>query len=160
MALTESSGMKRIGIVGHEGAKFTKAGEQEARRIIREILAPKSVVLVSGHCHLGGIDMWAEEEAKKLGRFDAHYIFPPATKSWESGYKPRNIRIAKVSDEVHVIVANEFPPTYTGKRFPFCYHCLTEEHIKSGGCWTAKYAEKTYGTSGIWHVVDQRKELA
>lgn len=143
----------RIGIIGHEAAKFTPETEQEARRIIRNLLAavdPHSSVVVSGACHLGGIDIWAEEAADALGR--EKLIFPPKTRAWATGYKPRNIQIAEASDVVHCIVVAALPASYTGMRFDFCYHCNTDAHVKSGGCWTAKYAEKL-GKPARWHVV-------
>lgn len=136
----------RIGIVGHEAAKFTPETEAKARIIIRRLLAAPDAVLVSGHCHLGGIDIWAEEEADALGR--DKIIHPPKTLSWESGYKPRNLLIARDSDVCHCIVVATYPDTYAGMRFDYCYHCKTKEHIKSGGCWTAKRAKQ-----GEWHVV-------
>jgi predicted Rossmann fold nucleotide-binding protein DprA/Smf involved in DNA uptake len=142
--------MSRIGIVGHEAAKFTPETEAEARRIIAELLASPDAVLVSGRCHLGGIDVWAEEEAERLDR--TTMIYPPATHSWILGYKPRNLKIAQDSDEVHSIVVAEYPPSYTGMRFDFCYHCGTSAHIKSGGCWTAKQAQRL-GKPAFWHVV-------
>lgn len=137
-----------IGIVGHDAAKFTAETEAEARRIIRSLLT-KDDVMVSGHCHLGGIDIWAEEEAAVLGC--ELRIFKPARKTWLC-YKKRNIEIAKHSDVVHVIVVAKYPDTYTGLRFPSCYHCKTDKHVKSGGCWTARFAEKL-GKEAVWHVI-------
>jgi hypothetical protein len=129
----------RIGIVGHEGAKFTPAGEAEAREFIRKLLTSSvSVKLVSGACHLGGIDIWAEEEADALGV--PKEIYPPKRRSWYGGYRARNIQIAKASDEVHVIVVKTLAPSYSGMRFDSCYHCKKTSHVKSGGCWTGWYA--------------------
>jgi hypothetical protein len=127
----------RVGIVGHEGAKFTHAAEAKARALIRELLAPPDAVLVSGHCHLGGIDIWAEEEAQALGR--KMIIFPPKKLVWQGGFKDRNLQIAAESDIVHSIVVEKLPPTYRGMRFTTCYHCKDKAppHAKSGGCWTA-----------------------
>jgi len=106
--------------------------------------------LSSGHCHLGGIDIWAEEIGRMLA-IDLH-IFPPKSLSWENGYKPRNLKIVETSDEVHCITLKELPPSYTGMRFDFCYHCKTKDHVKSGGCWTAKQAEKA-GKKAFWHII-------
>lgn len=91
--------------------------------------------MVSGHCHLGGIDIWAEEEADDMGI--EKLIFPPKSLRWNGGYKERNLLIARNSDIVHCIVVAKYPPHYRGMRFTRCYHCDTTEHIKSGGCWTA-----------------------
>lgn len=130
----------RVGIVGSEGAKFTPETEAEARSEIRRLIKPATLV-VSGRCHLGGIDIWAVEEAEKLGIPTREY--PPATLKWEGGYKQRNLEIAKNSDMVACITVKELPANYSGMRFPGgCYHCKTPpaHHIKSGGCWTMKQA--------------------
>lgn len=130
-----------LGIVGHEAAKFTAETERQARVQIREFLVLDGVTgVVSGACHLGGIDVWAIEEAKALGLTTRE--FPPANRSWESGYKARNILIAECSDKVISIVVKVLPAGYTGMRFKLCYHCKTDSHVKSGGCWTAHYAAR------------------
>lgn len=136
----------RIGIVGHEARKFTAETERAARKIIRELLAPKGTTLVSGRCHLGGIDVWAEEIADELGR--EKIIHVPRTLSWNTGFRPRNLFIARDSDECHCIVVRELPKEYAGMHFSSCYHCKTTDHVKSGGCWTTRRSKK-----GIWHVV-------
>jgi len=129
----------RIGIVGSEAAKFTSDTEAKARQTIRSLLSHGDIV-VSGACHLGGIDIWAVEEAKSLGL--EYEEFPPARRSWEGGYKQRNLKIAQNSDKVVCITVKELPPNYDGMRFKLCYHCGTNEHVKSGGCWTVKEAKK------------------
>ena len=130
-----------VGIVGHEAAKFTPATEAEARRLIRKIFARTGADrVVSGACRLGGIDVWAIEEARAAGL--ATEEFPPATDDWDHGFKPRNIQIAEASDVVYSLVVDRLPASYTGRRFPLCYHCGTAEHVKSGGCWTVKYAKQ------------------
>lgn len=146
----------RIGIVGNAADKFTPLGEQRAKERIKEIITqsvhPFGVpVIVSGHCHLGGVDIWAEEAADRLGL--PKDIKPPATLSWSIGYKPRNLAIARDSDEVHVIVAKDYPQGYTGQRFALCYHCKRSDHVKSGGCWTAIEAAKQ-GKRVMWHFID------
>lgn len=135
-----------IGIVGHEAKKFTEATERKAREAIRALLREnKPTLVVSGDCPLGGIDKWAIEEATKLGF--ATREFPPEVHSWEPispgaiGFKRRNEQIAEASDLVVCVVVKALPQTYSGRRFQFCYHCLTDTHVKSGGCWTRKYAE-------------------
>lgn len=137
-----------VGIVGHEAAKFTRLGEAEAKRIITELLLPEDAVLVSGHCPLGGVDIWAEEIADQLGR--AKIIHPPKANNWEGGFKPRNLLIARDSEVCHCIVVNVLPPSYRGRRFPVCYHCRSYDHVKSGGCWTARKAK-----AAKWHIVEQ-----
>ena len=142
------------GIVGSEAAKFTPETEILARAVIRQILTQTHITgLSSGHCHLGGVDIWAEEEADALGiPKERQFIFPPHNLFWATGYKPRNIQIATASAEMHCITIKELPPDYKGMRFLYCYHCKTKDHIKSGGCWTAHYAQKL-GKPAIWHVV-------
>src|SRR5262245_49279875 len=125
-----------VGIVGSEGRKFTAQGKRDAINIISSILLPGDV-LISGHCHLGGVDIWAEEFADSQGR--EKRIFAPKRLSWQY-YKARNIQIAEASDVVHVIVVDKLPADYRGMTFLLCYHCRTEGHVKSGACWTARRA--------------------
>ena len=127
-----------IGIVGSEAIKFTEKTKAKAKELITSIVKDFDGVS-SGHCHLGGIDIWAEEIGKNLGK--KLYIFKPAQLSW-TGYKDRNIQIALKSDAVYCITVKELPEFYTGMKFDSCYHCKTTEHIKSGGCWTVKYAKR------------------
>jgi hypothetical protein len=132
-----------IGIVGSEAAKFTPDTEEAAKEMLRGIiLFENAETIVSGACHLGGIDRWAIEIAIEMGRKPIE--FPPKYKSWRYGYKPRNIRIAKSSDKVYCLTVKEYPPGYMGMRFNGCYHCGTpaDHHVKSGGCWTIKYAAR------------------
>lgn len=147
----------KVGIVGNEGAKFTPETENKARELIRWLLLSGTecvaTAVVSGHCHLGGIDIWAEEEADKLGL--EKKIFPPKHFSWDLGYKPRNILIANTSDVVHNIVLAKYPESFVGKRWKECYHCIGSGrpwHVKSGGCWTAKHALKL-GKPAYWHII-------
>lgn len=139
--------MTAVGIVGHEAAKFTTETEAVARAEIRRLIHGASLV-VSGECHLGGVDIYAREEAEKAGI--PFLPCPPATLSWETGYKPRNLKIARESDVVYSIVVRTVPETYRGMTFARgCYHCGTppEHHVKSGGCWTLKQARRL-GKSG------------
>jgi hypothetical protein len=145
-----------LGIVGHEAAKFTMASEVEARRLIRWLISSArvrtdAVEVVSGACPLGGIDVWAIEEARRMEGI-GWKEFPPATDSWTSGYKPRNIQIAERATIVHNLVVQALPSDYRGMRFSECYHCHTTDHVKSGGCWTAKYAQRL-GKPAKWWVI-------
>ena len=128
-----------VGVVGAEGAKFTASGEAEARCAIIDAIAGAELV-VSGACHLGGVDVWAIEEARRAGIHTREY--PPRVLNWSQGYKPRNIEIATAADVLLNITVARLPSAYSGMRFKLCYHCGMAEHIKSGGCWTAKYAER------------------
>lgn len=145
----------RIGIVGSEAAKFTQAGEVMARHIIEGLLTADQVTeVVSGGCHLGGIDRWAVEIGRERGLRVTEFL--PKTRAWIGGYRERNLQIVDSSDVVHCITVNALPPGYSGMRFGLCYHCGTTEHVKSGGCWTARQA-RLVGKPGIVHVVNQEK---
>ncbi len=144
----------RVGIIGNGKDKFTDVGETRAKVIIRQLLEVPNAVVVSGHSPLGGVDLWAEEAAKRLGALDVVYIFAPKVQSWLNGYKVRNLEIATCSDELHVVVADTYPPEYRGRRFDFCYHCGTSTHDKSGACWTAKKFEVLHpDKKAVWHIV-------
>lgn len=144
----------KVGVVGSEGKKFTVEGEASARRLIRRLIRGATHV-VSGECHLGGIDIYAHEIADELG---IPFIpCPPAHHRWEGGYKQRNLLIATLSDVVYCISVDKLPPSFTGMKFPSCYHCLNADrdatdHVKSGGCWTVNQAIRL-GKRGEVHVV-------
>lgn len=144
----------KIGIVGHEAAKFTAKGEREARAIIWRLLLPPDSILVSGHCHLGGIDIWAEEEAEKLGR--QKMIFPPSNLQWSPGYKERNLQIARASDILHCLAVVRLAASYRGMTFNTCYHCNATDHVKGGGCWTMKQAMKFHKVTQL-HKIDNEE---
>lgn len=147
--------MAMVGIVGHEASKFTPTAEAEAKALITTLVGPGDVV-ISGGCHLGGIDIWAEEFARTHGM--GATIFKPDRLTWTldpplKGYKERNIRIAELSEIVHVIVVKTLPPSFQGMQHKLCYHCHTTSHVKSGGCWTGKYAQGL-GKPAIWWEID------
>ena len=156
----------KIGIVGHGADKFDERSKEDAKKAIKNILVygdsrifgkvpkAKDVVLVSGHSPVGGIDLWAEEEAKNLGYEMDLKIPKQHTWDAEYGYKQRNLDIARDSDEVWVILVDKYPQDYKGMRFAKCYHCNTSDHVKSGGCWTGKQAEKL-GKKVFWHIIKQ-----
>lgn len=134
----------RIGIVGSEAAKFTPETEVKAKELIHKIIYGAAdicntiPIVVSGECHLGGIDIWAKEIALEL---NVGYVgYPPKKRSWEGGYKQRNLQIARDSDKVVCITVARLPNSYKGMKFSKCYHCNTDTHVKSGGCWTVKQA--------------------
>lgn len=141
-----------IGIVGAEAQKFTLATANKTKELIRKILSDPSVTgYTSGHCHLGGVDIWTEEIGDELNL--NRYIYPPLKLTWYGGYRERNIQIAETANLIHNITVKHLPPEFTGMRFNSCYHCGTADHIKSGGCWTAKYAQRL-GKTAIWHVIE------
>lgn len=153
----------RLGIVGHAEDKFTELGKNRAIGCIHSIVhgyhnhdldmvSREDIVIVSGRCPIGGVDVWAEEQAK-LDKFETD-IKAPRQNSWngEYGFKARNLDIAKDSDIVYVILADSFPETFKGKKFTYCYHCKSPDHIKSGACWTAHQAIKL-GKKAEWIII-------
>jgi hypothetical protein len=131
----------KLAIVGAEEAKFTRRGRERAKELIRNLyLRYNPTIVVSGACHLGGVDIWARDEfvPRKGEKFKE---FPPEKRSWPY-YKARNIQIAEYAERVICITVDKLPRGYKGMRFKLCYHCGTSDHVKSGGCWTAKYARK------------------
>jgi len=152
--------VRHVGIVGAEAAKFTPITAATAKSIIAELVRP-DVTVVSGHCPLGGVDIWAEDAAAAAGR--PTRIFAPQHQRWADGYKPRNLSIASIADIVHVITVAELPPGFRGRRFASCYHCAgladgtgkwpaPTSHIKSGGCWTARRA-LDFSKPATWYII-------
>lgn len=149
-----------LGIVGHEAAKFDTKKEVAVRNFIDHYIErtnPK--VIVSGHCHLGGVDIWAEEAAAYHGL--PTMIFAPKVRQWSAkgGFRDRNLEIARHSDLVLVIVVRKLRGSYDGMPFPTCYHCSRHRnncedagHVKSGACWTAWEAVRL-GKRAEWFVV-------
>lgn len=131
----------KLGIVGHEQAKFRSLTEKRARQAIhRAIDWWKPDALVSGHSPLGGVDWFAEEIAVERGL--EMIVHAPRVHTWggPDGYKARNLRIAQESDLVLCVALVRLPEDFAGMRFPRgCYHCKgrNPEHVKGGGCWTA-----------------------
>src|SRR5271156_2442415 len=144
--------MSAIGIVGAEEAKFSVLGKERACEIIRRLLTVPGVEsIISGGCHLGGIDKWAAEIGMELELNVTEYL--PKTLTWTEGYKPRNLLIAGRADVTHCIAVKQYLPEYRGMRFKMCYHCGTDDHVKSGGCYTTKQAIRLGKTGKLW-VVD------
>ncbi len=108
--------------------------------------------MISGRCPRGGIDIWSIEIADEFGLEYEQY--PPATLDW-TGFERRNIQIAERSVKVHCLTVNKYPPDYSGRRSELCYHCLTNSHVVSGGCWTVKYAREKLGKPGEIIVIEQ-----
>jgi hypothetical protein len=141
-----------LGIVGHAADKFTVDAERLAKSAILGAFGRHlPTTVVSGHCHLGGVDLWAEELAAAMGI--ATKIHAPRVRSWGApgGYRDRNLAIARDSDLVLVVVVRELPAGYTGMRFgdggtdgAGCYHCLgrNPRHVKSGACFTAWHCRR------------------
>jgi hypothetical protein len=140
----------KIAIIGHAADKFTPATRHEAQVLISALLLDARL-LISGGCHLGGIDEWAETIARSMSI--PRLIHRPALRRWAGGYRERNLRIARDCDALHVIVVARYPAEYRGMRFDRCYHCNTSDHVKSGACWTAKRAQEL-GRPVRWHIVN------
>lgn len=155
-----------VGFVGNGADKFTPVGEMLARQFIANELwmhdqdYPGEGVdaMVSGHSPVGGIDIWAEEEAEAQGI--ALNLKIPEIPAWNPhgyGFKARNIDIATDSDVLYVVLADVYPEEYAGMRFDKCYHCVRFRpnltHVKSGGCWTGNYAIQL-GRYVRWKVIE------
>lgn len=145
----------RVAIIGAEQAKFTKESAARAIQLIETLITPSDIV-VSGACHLGGVDIWAEEAANKIGA--KKLIFPPKRLVWTGGYKDRNIQIADNCDIVHVVVVDKYPPGYNGMKFDGCYHCNIGNHVKSGACWTAHRANQRNKVPAVWWMIYQDRD--
>lgn len=142
----------RLGIVGSEGAKFTPTTEALARAAIRSLIDKYNPTrVISGGCHLGGVDIWAVDEALKLHLPTEEYV--PEVQQWDPpgryGYKKRNEDIVRHSDVVVCITLDVLPAGFTGPDFGSCYHHKGEKnlfagvsHVKSGGCWTMELARR------------------
>lgn len=141
-----------LGIVGSEAAKFTPITEAMARKAIRGAIGTfQATKVCSGECPIGGIDIWAKEEVIALLGPDAYIGFPPKYHRWggNDGYMARNKLIAETSHVVVCFTVAKLPENYVVKGWEFyCYHCGTDKHIKSGGCWTTKYA-RSIGKTGF-----------
>ena len=158
----------KVAIVGAEESKWGTKNFNEkpffVKRKITQILHQhceitestwdySKVILVSGHCPRGGVDIWAEEVADELGI--KKEIYPAPANQWDDkieithhnfdnasltevrqtlkGFKSRNIQIAEASDVLYCL---------SPKANSVCIHCKTTGHLKNGGCWTLRYAEK------------------
>lgn len=136
----------KLGIVGCKAARFTDATEAMARKYIEDaIVAHRATTVVSSHCHLGGVDIWAEDAAREFGlELITH---EPTQLTWQGkgGFRDRNLRIARESDHVLCVTVDWCPQNahrmYNGPKG--CYHCNKPSrggvppHVPSGGCWTA-----------------------
>ena len=134
----------KLGIVGNEAARFTDATQAMARKYIENaIVAYGATTIVSGHCHLGGVDIWAEDAARERG-LDL-ITHAPMRLTWQGkgGFRDRNLRIAKDSDHVLCVTVDWCPQYNSGMFLSGCRHCDKPSrggvppHVPSGGCWTA-----------------------
>lgn len=189
----------KIAVVGPQEDRWTEEQKEMAKRWIRHLLkcylngykpiimkegeslypspcgfgigekVELPVIMISGHCPKGGVDIWAEEIADRLGI--QKEIYPAEANQWEDkitevydslvpisrrvvekGYRSRNIQIAEACDVLYCIVpktANvdeergdlkEYYSTTDKKRG--CIHCKILGHPTNGGCWTLSYAKR------------------
>lgn len=150
------------GIVGAGKDKFSLVAAKAVKELIYLLVSDSRVTgVTSGHSPKGGVDIWAEETAERVHR--PAFIFAPRIQNWEQGYKPRNIRIAIKCDELHNIVAESYPESFSGRRFNSCYHCADcssehiDRHVKSGGCWTMRYAQRHNKRAFLYIVTQEGK---
>jgi len=97
---------KLVAIVGADEFKWKNERQKAlARDVIRALLlmhkAEGPIILVSGGCPKGGVDIWAEEIADELG-IDT-LIFKPEKPHYYY-YMKRNKRIAEACDVIYAIV--------------------------------------------------------
>jgi hypothetical protein len=90
-----------------------------------ELLRPDRVI--SGRCPSGGVDIWAEQEAKRLGYTEASGLFvpyAPKVHRWEGegGYKERDRQMAEACTHL-LAIRSLWTTTY-------------------GSGWTADYARR------------------
>ena len=114
----------KIAIVGCEESKWTNSQRVDAKEEIESIIfkhchrdferthkqcSEEKMIIVSGHCPKGGVDIWAEEIADELGI--KKEIYPAEVNQWndeightsisirqshlKKGYRSRNIQIAE-----------------------------------------------------------------
>jgi len=124
----------KISIVGSshlsEGESIT--ARQFASAVLNNYIrdfGKDNLIFISGGAK--GVDTEAEDVANQLGiKCEIH---KPLVNDWEKGYKPRNLKIAQNCDVIYC-----FPTKI--KTTP-CYHCDTNDHEVTGGCWTLKQAK-------------------
>lgn len=138
-----------LAIIGHAQDKFTPRTESLAYQATYDLITCyKPQLIISGGCHLGGVDIYAEHVANALSI--PTRIYKPSHLSWPGGYRERNLLIARNSSLVAVVVVEAYPLSYIGRRFNGCYHCGTRNppHVKSGACWTAHHSPRA-----TWSII-------
>ena len=99
---------------------------------IAEILGSNlSATIISGGAL--GVDTLVEQQCKLFNR--ECKVYRPENAEWGDldttlGYKARNMQIAEECDKLYCITVP--------MRKHRCYHCDSDTHEKTGGCWTAK----------------------
>ena len=90
----------RLGIVGHAAEKFTEVTAKTALVAMGEAMfRHKATQVVSGGCHMGGVDIWAKGKAISLGVSVVEFVPTKRTWSGPGGYQERNLQIAEYCEE-------------------------------------------------------------
>ena len=125
-------------------------------------------VIVSGHCPKGGVDIWAEEQAIRLGIsmeikhpicthpdskryareiFHDHLVEIQMENKhyWLYHYRPRNIQIVQAVDVLYTIspkcICDEGFIPAVGEDI-LCEKCKGTDRVYNGGEWTGNYAKE------------------
>jgi hypothetical protein len=115
----------KVGIVGSSKIPIT---EETISFVENHVLNyPDDTIFLSGGAK--GVDTLVEMVCDVVGR--ELIIHKPKTDNWE-GYKERNLKIAHESDKVICIAIR------SKDKDSYCYHCGSEEHERTGGCYTAR----------------------
>jgi len=175
----------KIAIVGCEESKWTNSQRVDAKEEIESIIfkhchrdferthkqcSEEKMIIVSGHCPKGGVDIWAEEIADELGI--KKEIYPAEVNQWNDkikhkktnniwvsyklkGFRSSYIQIAEACDVLYCLVPQIQPKhklidEIINERNAYCIHCDMAGHPTNGGCWTKKY---TKGLGKETHLV-------
>jgi hypothetical protein len=138
--------------------------------IQENIEVDRNIILISGHCPKGGVDIWAEEMADEFGIHKE--IYPAETNQWRDkkvllfgggiikykGYRSRNIQIAEACGILYDIETKGscehcggrgFTTNY-GRRCRFCYGT----GVYSGGTFTYRKALE-FGKEAHQIIIDR-----
>lgn len=159
----------RVGIVGADATYMSPSQKQKALKLTTNLLNDYMqrfdlVEFRSGRSPKDGIDVIAETVVDELIKANKNItkdangikdggIFPPSHEHehWACtspnciGFKKRNMLIGDNCDFLHDI---------TLESRMYCYHCNTDGHRRSGGCWTLKYFKQQHPiTNGYLHII-------
>ena len=136
--------LKRFAVVGSEEKYWPEFGH-DLVLVNMTIHLPKmkedcgvcpKPTIVTGRCPRGGVDIWAEEFAEKMGY--GLEVYEPEVNRWDGsdegkiGYKQRNLQIARVCDVL--------------------YDIEPRDRKWSGGMWTAIEAIKLGKTVHVLRI--------
>jgi len=118
--------MKIIGIVGSSKIPFNSKSEKFIYDILHKLKNKWETVIVTGDAT--GVDAITRTLCLKYNL--QHSVIYSKLDKFEGGYKQRNKIIADYCDE---IISIALPVSKTP-----CYHCNSETHERTGGCYTGK----------------------